>query len=290
MFFGSIPALVTPFRDGKFDENAFATFIEWQITEGSAALVPCGTTGEAPTLPLDEHHRIIAACVKAADGRVPVIAGCGSNDTATALDHLARAAANGADAALVVTPYYNRPSQDGLIAHYMALADAAAVPIIVYIVPGRTGVSLTIETVARLATHERIIGIKDATGDLGRVSATRVACGENFVQLSGNDDTALGFSAMGGEGCISVTANVAPRLCAALQEACHAGAYHTARAIQHRLYPLHAALFSDASPAPAKYALARLGYLREEVRLPLVPASAAARAAVDAALAHAGIA
>ena len=290
MFFGSIPALVTPFRDGKFDGNAFATFVEWQIAEGSSALVPCGTTGEAPTLPVDEHHRIIAACVKAADGRVPVIAGCGSNDTATALDHLARAAASGADAALVVTPYYNRPSQEGLIAHYMALADASAIPIIVYSVPGRTGVGLTIETIARLSLHERIVGIKDATGDLGRVSATRVAVGEGFVQLSGNDDTALGFTAMGGEGCISVTANVAPRLCAALQEACHAGAYQTARAIQHRLYPLHAALFSDASPAPAKYALMRLGQMTEEVRLPLVPASSAARAAVDAALAHAGIA
>jgi len=219
-----------------------------------------------------------------------VIAGCGSNDTATALDHLARAAANGADAALVVTPYYNRPSQEGLIAHYMALADASAIPIIVYSVPGRTGVGLTIETITRLSLHERIIGIKDATGDLGRVSATRAAVGEGFVQLSGNDDTALGFAAMGGEGCISVTANVAPRLCAALQEACHAGAYQTARAIQHRLYPLHAALFSDASPAPAKYALMRLGRMTEEVRLPLVPASPAARAAVDAALAHAGIA
>ena len=290
MFFGSIPALVTPFRDGKFDGNAYATFIEWQIEEGSSALVPCGTTGEAPTLPVDEHHRIIAACVKAADGRVPVIAGCGSNDTATALDHLARATANGADAALVVTPYYNRPSQEGLIAHYMALADASAIPIIVYSVPARTGVGLTIETITRLSLHERIIGIKDATGDLGRVSATRAAVGEGFVQLSGNDDTALGFAAMGGEGCISVTANVAPRLCAALQEACHAGAYQTARAIQHRLYPLHAALFSDASPAPAKYALMRLGRMTEEVRLPLVPASPAARAAVDAALAHAGIA
>ncbi len=289
MFFGSIPALVTPFRDGKFDENAFVTFVEWQIAEGSSALVPCGTTGEAPTLPVEEHHRIIAACVKAADGRVPVIAGCGSNDTVTALDHLARAAANGAEAALVVTPYYNRPSQDGLIAHYERLADEATLPIILYTVPGRTGVNLSIETVARLSRHERIIGIKDATGDLGRVSATRIAAGEGFVQLSGNDDTALAFTAMGGEGCISVTANVAPRLCAALQEACHAGAYHTARAIQHRLYPLHAALFSDASPAPAKYALARLGKMTDEVRLPLVIASTAARAAVDAALAHAGI-
>ncbi len=290
MFFGSIPALVTPFRDGKFDRDAFATFVEWQIAHGSSALVPCGTTGEAPTLTVDEHHAIVAECVRVADGRVPVIAGCGSNDTATALDHLARAAASGADAALIVTPYYNRPSQDGLIAHYERLADASMLPIILYTVPGRTGVGLTIETVARLSRHERIVGIKDATGDLGRVSATRASCGEAFVQLSGNDDTALGFTAMGGEGCISVTANVAPQLCAALQEACLAGAYGTARALQHRLYPLHAALFSDASPAPTKYALSRLGITTDEVRLPLVPASAASRAAVDAALAHAGIA
>ena len=290
MFFGSIPALVTPFQDGKFDHDAFVTFIEWQISEGSAALCVCGTTGEAPTLPVDEHHQIVAACVRAGDGRVPVIAGCGSNDTATALDHLARAAGSGADAALVVTPYYNRPSQDGLIAHYETLADASTLPIILYSVPSRTGVGLTIETVARLSRHPSIVAIKDATGDIGRVSATRLACGESFVQISGNDDTALAFNAAGGEGCISVTANVAPRLCAALQEATLAGAYHTARALQYRLYPLHAALFTDASPAPVKYALSRLGMIQDEVRLPLVPASAAARAAVDAALAHAGIA
>ncbi|MDT7935041.1 MAG: 4-hydroxy-tetrahydrodipicolinate synthase [Sphingomonadaceae bacterium] len=289
MFSGSIPALVTPFAQGRFDEEAFAAFVEWQILSGSSALVPCGTTGEAPTLPVDEHHAIIRRCVEVANGRVPVIAGCGSNDTATALDHLRRAADSGADAALVVTPYYNRPSQDGLIRHYEMLADASVLPIVLYIVPGRTGVSLAVDTVARLARHQRIVGIKDATGDLGRVSATRIACGEGFVQLSGNDDTALGFAAMGGEGCISVTANVAPDLCAALQAAALAGDLPTARALQHRLYPLHSALFADNSPAPAKYALSRLGRMRDEVRPPLGDCSPAARAAIDAALAHAGL-
>jgi len=289
MFSGSIPACVTPFRDGAFDSNAFTAFLEWQIAEGSHALCVCGTTGEAPTLPMDEHHRIIAQAVRVVDGRVPVIAGCGSNDTATALDHVRRAAESGADAALVVTPYYNRPSQEGLIRHYETLADASRLPIVLYSVPSRTGVNFTVETIARLARHDRIVAIKDATGDLGRVALTRVACGEGFTQLSGNDDTALGFNAMGGEGCISVTANVAPRLCAALQEATWQGAYGTARALQHRLTPLHAALFADNSPAPTKYALQRLGHMTDEVRSPLGVCSPAARAAVDAALAHAGI-
>lgn len=289
MFTGSIPALVTPFLNGKFDDAAFSALVEWQIESGSSALVPCGTTGEAPTLPLDEHHAIIRRCVEVAAGRVPVIAGCGSNDTATALDHLARAAASGADAALVVTPYYNRPSQDGLIRHYEVLADASPLPIILYTVPGRTGVNLAVETVARLAEHERIVGIKDATGDLGRVSAIRLACGEGFIQLSGNDDSALAFNAAGGVGCISVTANVAPDLCAALQAATLAGDFATARTLQNRLYPLHHALFTDSSPAPAKYALHRLGRMSEEVRLPLAPCSMTARALVDAALAHAGV-
>ena len=290
MFTGSIPALVTPFRDGAFDRDAFVAFVGWQIDEGSSALCVCGTTGEAPTLPVAEHHRIVAECVRAADGRVPVIAGCGSNDTATALDHLTRAAGSGADAALVVTPYYNRPSQDGLIAHYERLADASTLPIILYTVPGRTGGDFTVATIARLARHERIVGIKDASGDIGRVSAIRLACGEAFAQLSGNDDSALAYNAAGGQGCISVSANVAPRLCAALQAATLDGDYGAARRFQHRLYPLHAALFADASPAPAKYALSRLGQMTDEVRLPLVPASAAARAAVDAALSHAGLA
>jgi len=289
MFSGSIPACVTPFRNGQFDGQAFVALIEWQIAEGSHALCVCGTTGEAPTLPLDEHHAIIAEAVRVVDGRVPVIAGCGSNDTATALDHVARAAASGADAALVVTPYYNRPSQEGLIRHYETLADASGLPIVLYSVPSRTGVDFTVETISRLARHERIVAIKDATGDLGRVALTRVACGEGFTQLSGNDETAVGFNAMGGEGCISVTANVAPRLCAALQEATWNGAYGTARALQHRLAPLHAALFADNSPAPTKYALSRLGMTTDEVRSPLAPCSEAARRVVDAALAHAGV-
>lgn len=289
MFTGSIPALVTPFRNGKFDEAAFVALVEWQIESGSAGLVPCGTTGEAPTLPVDEHHAIIRLCVEVANGRVPVIAGCGSNDTATAIDHLKRAADAGADAALVVTPYYNRPSQDGLVRHYETLADASRLPIVLYTVPGRTGVNIAIETVGRLSRHERIVGIKDATGDLGRVSAIRIVAGEGFIQLSGNDDSALAFNAAGGVGCISVTANVAPDLCAALQAATLSGDFSAARTFQQRLYPLHSALFSDASPAPAKYALSRLGRTAEEVRLPLVPASASARVLVDAALAHAGL-
>lgn len=290
MFSGSIPALVTPFRDGAIDYAALGRLVDWQIESGSSAIVPCGTTGEAPTLSLDEHHAVIAHLVAAARGRVPVIAGCGSNDTATARDHLRRAADGGADAALVVTPYYNRPSQDGLIAHYETLADRSALPILLYAVPGRTGVNLALETVARLARHERIVGIKDATGDIGRVSAIRLLAGANFVQLSGNDDSALAFNAAGGEGCISVSANVAPDLCAALQAATLGGDYATARALQNRLYPLHVALFADASPAPAKYALSRLGHATDEVRLPLVACSLAARGAIDAALAHAGIA
>ena len=289
MFSGSIPALVTPFRDRAIDFPAFAALVEWQIAAGSSALVPCGTTGEAPTLSMDEHHALIRACVETSAGRVPVIAGCGSNDTATALEHIARAADSGADAALVVTPYYNRPSQDGLVRHYETLADAARLPILLYDVPGRTAVTLKVETVARLARHPMIIGIKDATGDLGRVAAIRLACGAGFVQLSGNDDSAPGFNAMGGQGCISVTANVAPELCAALQAATLAGDFATARTLQLRLYPLHAALFADNSPAPAKYALARLGRMDAQVRAPLGDCSAAARVAIDAALAHAGL-
>lgn len=289
MFSGSIPALITPFRDGRFDADAYKLFIEWQISEGSSALVPCGTTGEAPTLSMDEHHGVVRACVGAVGGRVPVIAGCGSNDTATALEHLRRAADGGADAALVVTPYYNRPSQEGLYRHFVALAEASRLPILLYDVPTRTGTVLAPETVIRLAEHPRIAGIKDATGDLARVSRFRGALGEGFVCLSGNDDSALGFMAHGGRGCISVTANVAPGLCAEFQAACLGGDFARALARQDRLFPLHAALFADASPAPAKYALFRLGRCRDELRLPLASASEAARRAVDSALAHAGL-
>jgi len=289
MFHGSIPALVTPFKDGAIDEAAFTAFVDWQITSGSSALVPCGTTGESATLTIDEHNRVIALTVAAAAGRVPVIAGCGSNDTATALIHMRHAKAVGAAAALVVCPYYNKPSQAGLIAHFTALADGCNLPIVIYNIPGRSVVDMSVETMAALSKLPGIVGVKDATGNLGRVSAQRAACGENFCQLSGNDDMALGFMAMGGAGCISVTANVAPDLCAQFQAACTRGDYATALALQARLYPLHDALFSDASPGPTKYALERLGKMRIDTRLPITPPSAAARARVDAALAHAGI-
>jgi len=265
MFHGSIPALVTPFKDGAIDEAAFTAFVDWQITSGSSALVPCGTTGESATLTIDEHNRVIALTVAAAAGRVPVIAGCGSNDTATALIHMRHAKAVGAAAALVVCPYYNKPSQAGLIAHFTALADGCNLPIVIYNIPGRSVVDMSVETMAALAKLPGIVGVK------------------------GNDDMALGFMAMGGAGCISVTANVAPDLCAQFQAACTRGDYATALALQARLYPLHDALFSDASPGPTKYALERLGKMRIDTRLPITPPSAAARARVDAALAHAGI-
>lgn len=290
MFQGSIPALVTPFRDGRVDEEAFAAFVEWQIEQGSHGLVPCGTTGESATLTRAEHHRVVALCVEVAKKRVPVIAGCGSNDTVSAIAHLEHAAKIGADAALVVTPYYNRPSQEGLYQHYKALSDVTKVPIILYNVPARTSVDLSVETMARLAKLPHIVGVKDATGNVARVSAQRLACGEAFQQISGNDDMALGFMAHGGIGCISVSANVAPKLCAEFQDACLAEDWAAARTLQDRLYPLHAALFTDASPAPTKYALERLGKMTGELRLPLTPASDSSRKAVDAALAHAGIA
>jgi len=289
MFSGSIPALVTPFRDGAVDDAAFQAFVDWQIAEGSSALVPCGTTGESATLTHDEHHHVIRLCVEAAGGRAPVIAGCGSNDTATALQHLARAAKSGADAALVVCPYYNKPSQAGLIAHYTALAAASDLPIIIYNIPGRSVVDMSVDTMAELAQLQNIVGVKDATGNLARVPALRAACGLDFVQLSGNDELALGYIATGGHGCISVTANVAPRLCSDFQAACAAGDYARALTLHDRLFPLHLAMFADASPGPAKYALAKVGRMINELRLPILSASPAARAAVDAALTHAGL-
>jgi 4-hydroxy-tetrahydrodipicolinate synthase len=289
MFNGSIPALVTPFKDGKVDEAAFASFVDWQVASGSTALVPCGTTGESATLTIDEHNRVIALTVEAAAGRVPVIAGCGSNDTATALIHMRHAKEVGAAAALVVCPYYNKPSQAGLIAHFTALAEGCDLPIIIYNIPGRSVVDMSVETMATLAKLPAIVGVKDATGNLGRVSAQRAACGVDFCQLSGNDETALGYMAMGGAGCISVTANVAPELCAAFQAACASGNYKAALALQDRLYPLHDALFSDASPGPTKYALERLGRMSIATRLPITPPSPASRARVDAALTHAGL-
>lgn len=286
---GSMPALVTPFRDGAVDLDAFAAFVDWQIGEGSHALVPVGTTGESPTLSHEEHYAVITACVEVARQRVPVIAGCGSNDTRTALAHLAHAETVGADAALIVVPYYNKPSQAGLIAHFTALHDATSLPIIIYNIPGRSVADMSVETMAALATLPRIIGVKDATGNIARVAQQRLACGADFIQLSGNDDMALGFNAQGGVGAISVTANVAPRLCAQMQEATLKGDYAAALAINDRLQPLHAALFSDTSPGPTKYALERLGRMSPDVRLPITAPSDAAKRAVDAALAHAGL-
>lgn len=292
MFSGSIPALITPFTTGSVDEAAFRRLVDWQITEGSGALVPCGTTGEAPTLTNDEQHRLFAVTVEAAAGRVPVIAGCGSNDTQTALWHMQEAKALGADAALMVAPYYNRPSQAGLLAHFSYLAEKVDLPIVLYNVPGRTVTDIKPETVVELARRfpERIIGIKDASGDMARLTAHRLALGADFVQLCGNDDMALQYNAGGGTGCISVTANVAPRLCAEFQAASLSGDLAKAHELNERLFPLHQALFTDASPGPIKYALSRIcDWLNDEVRLPLVPCSAEARRAVDAALDHAGL-
>jgi len=290
MFFGSIPALVTPFSGGRVAEDTFCDFVEWQIAEGSNALVPCGTTGECATLSRDEHREVIAHAVQIADRRVPVIAGCGSYSTAAAIELVRAAADVGADAALVIVPYYNKPSQAGLVAHFTAVAEASPIPVIVYNVPSRTVADISVEALAKAARHDRIVGIKDATGNLGRASAQRLACGERFIQLSGNDDAALGFNAMGGSGCISVTANVAPRLCADFQKATREGHFDEALKLQDRLFPLHAALFSDASPGPTKYALTRVrpGF-PAELRLPLVEASDASKRAVDAALEHAGL-
>lgn len=290
MFFGSIPALVTPFRDGRVAEDTFRELVEWQIDEGSNALVPCGTTGEGATLSDEEHRRLVAITVEVARGRVPVIAGCGSNSTAHAIELTRNVKAAGADAALHVPPYYNRPNQDGIYAHLAAVADLD-IPILLYNVPSRTITDIAVETMARLSRLPNIVGVKDATGNLARVSAQRQACGKAFVQLSGNDDMALGFNAMGGVGCVSVTANVAPGLCAQFQEATREGRWDEAIELQDRLYPLHAALFSDASPGPVKYALSRVkNGFPTELRPPMTEPSEASRKAVDAALSHAGLA
>lgn len=290
MFQGSIPALVTPFRDGRFDEQAFVAFVDWQVREGSTALVPCGTTGESATMTIDEHNHVVDVCVKAADGRVPVIAGCGSNDTMTAAMHMRHAKAAGAAAALVVTPYYNRPNQDGLYQHFAYLAEKSDLPIIIYNIPGRAVVDMSVETMARLAEIPTIVGVKDATGNIARVSAQRHYCGKDFCQLSGNDDMALAFNVGGGAGCISVTANVAPGLCAQFQKACLEGRWQDALALQDRLWPLHHALFTDASPGPVKYALSRVRPdFPKDLRLPMTWPSENARNAVDSALEHAGL-
>ncbi len=290
MFFGSIPALVTPFSSKCVDEDSLRGLIEWQIDEGSNALVPCGTTGEAATLSMEEHRRVIDIAVETAGGRVPVIAGCGANDTAHAVVLTKSAKEARADAALHVPPYYNRPNQEGIYLHLSAVA-GLDMPIILYNVPARTVTDIAVETMARLARLPNVVGVKDATGNLARVSAQRQACGKDFVQLSGNDDMALAFNAMGGVGCISVTANVAPQLCAQFQQAMREGRWDEALDLQDRLYPLHAALFSDASPGPVKYALSRVrAGFPAELRPPMTQPSAESCRAVDEALAHAGLA
>src|SRR6185437_13637795 len=283
-------ALITPFSGGRVAEDTFADFVEWQIAEGSNALVPCGTTGEVATLTADEHRRLIAHTVEISKGRVPVIAGAGTYSTAASIERTRAAADVGADAVLAVVPYYNKPSQAGLAAHFTTIADASPLPIVIYNVPSRTVADISVETLGQIAKHPKIIAIKDATGNLARVSAQRLACGEDFIQLSGNDDMALGFNAMGGVGCISVSANVAPKLCSEFQKATREGRWDDALKLQDKLYPLHAALFSDASPAPTKYALSRIrNDFPSEARLPIVKASDASRRAVDAALEHAGL-
>jgi 4-hydroxy-tetrahydrodipicolinate synthase len=292
MFKGSIPALVTPFTtDGAVDESAFAGLVEWQISEGSSGLVPVGTTGESPTLSHAEHKRVVELCVETAAGRVPVIAGAGSNNTREAVELAQHAEKAGADAVLVVTPYYNKPTQKGLIAHFSAIAQSTSLPIIIYNIPPRSVIDMSPETMGALAkAHANIIGVKDATGKLERVSEQRITCGTDFVQLSGEDATALGFNAHGGVGCISVTANVAPRLCADFQAATLAGDYRKALEFQDRLMPLHKAIFMEPGLCGAKYGLNRLRGINRTVRSPLISTlEPATEAAIDAALRHAGL-
>lgn len=290
MFKGSIPALITPFRNGAVDEKRFQDFVDWQIKEGSTGLVPVGTTGESPTLTHDEHKRVIELCIEVAAGRVPVIAGAGSNNTTEAIDFARHAEKAGADALLVVTPYYNKPNQAGLKAHFRAIDDAVGIPIIMYNIPGRSVIDMTPETMAELfKTCRNIKGVKDATANMARVTLQRKACGPDFLQLSGEDITALGFNAHGGQGCISVTANVAPKLCADFQAATLRGDYAAALAIQDRLAPLHNALFIEPNPTGVKYALSLLGKIENEVRLPLVPVSQETQAQIRDAMVHAGL-
>ena len=289
MFKGSMPALVTPFKNGELDVDTLKKLVEWHIAEGSHAIVPVGTTGESPTLSHEEHGRVIEIVVETVAGRVPVIAGAGSNATAEGIGLIRHAQKAGADAALVVTPYYNKPTQAGLIAHYTALHEASDLPIVIYNIPGRSVVDMTPETMGQLAKLPRIVGVKDATGKIERVSAQRATCGADFIQLSGEDATALGFNAHGGVGCISVTANVAPRLCAEFQEATLRGDFATALAYQDRLMPLHEAIFLEPGLAGAKYGLSLLGLCREEVRLPLVGLTDGTKARIKAAMAFAGL-
>ena len=289
MIQGSIPALVTPFKNGELDLDTLKKLVDWQIESGSTGLVPVGTTGESPTLSHEEHEAVVEAVVKFAAGRVPVIAGAGSNNTVEGIRLIQHAERVGADAALVVTPYYNKPTQAGLIAHYTALHDCCQLPIVIYNIPGRSVVDMTPETMGKLAQLPRIIGVKDATGKIERVSMQRASCGPDFIQLSGEDATALGFNAHGGTGCISVTANVAPKLCAEFQQATLAGDYRKALEYQDRLMPLHEAIFIEPGLAGAKYGLSLLGRCSDEVRLPLVGLTDGTKARIRAAMEHAGL-
>ncbi len=288
-FSGSYTALVTPFRNGEVDEPAFRKLVDWQITEGTHGLVPVGTTGESPTLSHDEHKRVVEACIKEAKGRVPVIAGAGSNNTIEAVDFARHAEKAGADAVLVVTPYYNKPGQEGLYQHFKAINDAIGIPIFIYNIPPRSVIDMSVDTMKRLYELKNIAGVKDATANLARVSLQREAMGPDFIQLSGEDATALGFMAHGGHGCISVSSNVAPRLCAEFQTACLKGDYATALKIQDRLMPLHTALFIETNPSGPKFALSQLGIIEEDVRLPMVPLTAPTRAKIHQAMVHAAL-
>jgi 4-hydroxy-tetrahydrodipicolinate synthase len=289
LFKGVFTALITPFKGGQLDESAFVALVERQIVSGVHGLIPVGTTGETATLTHDEHRRVVELCVQTARGRVPVIAGAGSNSTHEAIELVAHAKWVGADAALVVTPYYNRPSQEGLYRHYAAINDAVQLPVLVYNVPARTSIDISNETLARLSALPNVVGIKDATSDMTRVSQQRLGCGEDWVMLSGDDPTALGYIAHGGHGCISVTANVAPAQCAAFYEACLAGQFDAAREMQDRLIGLHKALFLDASPSPTKFAMAQLGLCEADVRLPIAPCAQAVRPAILEAMRIAGV-
>ncbi|MEK9644330.1 MAG: 4-hydroxy-tetrahydrodipicolinate synthase [Alphaproteobacteria bacterium] len=288
MFNGSICALITPFRDGEVDEKAFGEFVDWQIEEGTHGLVPVGTTGESPTLSHDEHKRVVEMCIEVADRRVPVIAGAGSNSTAEAVELTQHAKEAGADAALVVTPYYNKPTQEGLYAHFAEI-NKIGLPIIIYNIPGRSVIDMSVATMARCAELENVIGVKDATAAVGRATEQKLACGDDFCQLSGEDVTQLGFLAQGGVGCISVTANVAPKLMSEMHVAWQEGRVADAQRINERLTPLHTDLFCEANPGPVKYAASLLGKCEEELRLPLVTITEASRAKVERAMRHAGL-
>ena len=289
MFQGSFVALITPLKDGKVDEGAFRAFVDWQVEEGTDGLIPCGTTGESATLSHDEHMRVIEVCLEVADGRLPVVAGTGSNSTEEAIMLTRHAKEAGADGALVVTPYYNKPTQEGLYRHYKAIHDAADLPILIYNIPGRCVIDMSVETMARIAGLPRIVGVKDATADLTRPLRTRMTIGSDFCQMSGEDATAIPFLAAGGHGCISVTANVAPRMCADMHRAWRDGELTTAMTIQDRLMPLHLALFCESSPGPVKYAASLLGKCSAETRLPICEIADASKARVKDAMVGAGL-